>query len=149
MTTAPPRPSLPRDRTCGADDRAILARHWYPVARASEIGDAPTAVRLLDETLVAHRAGGSVVVAHDGCPHRGVPLSLGAGDGTFDTGQPVQAVYDFDRTVFEEDRAVVEVRKPENLPLGPRLEVRIPADRSSIAHPRGRRDPGLSHFLTA
>ncbi|MEV6028497.1 aromatic ring-hydroxylating dioxygenase subunit alpha [Streptomyces sp. NPDC052036] len=44
-----------------------------------------------------------------------------------DTDQPVQAVYDFNRTVFEEDRAIVEIQKPENLPLDPKLEVRIPA----------------------
>jgi phenylpropionate dioxygenase-like ring-hydroxylating dioxygenase large terminal subunit len=347
MTTALPRPAVPRDCTFDADDWAILARHWYPVARSSEIGDAPTAVRLLDETLVAYRVGGSVVVAHDICPHRGVPLSLGAGDGTgitcayhglrfgdggrcvqvpahpeskipsrlnlrtypvveryglvwtclrpapdadpvipamahwddegfqqincpsidiaafagrqlegfldvahfgfvhlnsfgdpydtvvpdytpvrhehgfsvdywstasnyphgsdkqappgfrwlrhfdvhlpftatlvvhfpgggllnimnaaspvsarqtrmfapiarnFDTDQPVQGVYDFNRTVFEEDRAIVEVQKPENLPLDPKLEVHIPADRSSIAYRRGLRDLGLSHFFTA
>ncbi|MEV7426399.1 aromatic ring-hydroxylating dioxygenase subunit alpha [Streptomyces sp. NPDC091212] len=67
----------------------------------------------------------------------------------FDTDQPVQGVYDFNRTVFEEDRAIVEVQKPENLPLDPRLEVHIPADRSSIAYRRGLRDLGLSHFFTA
>ena len=346
MTTAPPRPALPRGCTFDADDWAILARHWYPVALSSEVGDAPTAVRLLDETLVAYRVGGSVVVAHDICPHRGVPLSLGRGDGNgitcayhglrfgdggrcvrvpahpeskipsrlnlrtypvveryglvwtclrpepdtapvipamahwdeagfqqincpwidiaafagrqvegfldvahfgfvhldsfgdpdntevpaytpvrhqyghsvdywssvsnyprgtkqappgfrwlrhfdvhlpftatlvvhfpegglltimnaaspvsarrtrmfapiarnFDTDQPVQAVHDFNRTVFEEDRAIVEVQKPENLPLDPRLEAHIPADRSSIAYRRGLRDLGLSHFFTA
>jgi hypothetical protein len=32
---------------------------------------------------------------------------------TFDTDQPVQAVYDFSRTVFEEDRAIVEVQKED------------------------------------
>jgi len=82
MTTAPSRPALPRDCTFDPDDWAILAQHWYPVALSSEIGDAPTAVRLLDETLVAYRVGGSVVMAHDICPHRGVPLSLGGGDGS-------------------------------------------------------------------
>ncbi|MEU1273887.1 aromatic ring-hydroxylating dioxygenase subunit alpha [Streptomyces sp. NPDC005799] len=346
MTAAPPQPALPRDCTFDADDWAILAQHWYPVALSSEIGDAPAAVRLLDETLVAYRVDGSVVVAHDICPHRGVPLSLGRSEGNgitcayhglrfgeggrcvqvpahpeskipsrlnlrtypvveryglvwtclrpepgaapvipamahwdeagfqqincpwidiaafagrqvegfldvahfgfvhldsfgdpgnvevpdyrpvrhryghsvdywstvsnyphgtkqappgfrwlrhfdvhlpftatlvvhfpdggllnimnaaspvsarqtrmfapiarnFDTDQPVQEVYDFNRTVFEEDRAVVEVQKPENLPLDPRLEVNIPADRSSIAYRRGLRDLGLSHFFTA
>ncbi|MFJ2817531.1 Rieske 2Fe-2S domain-containing protein [Streptomyces sp. NPDC087294] len=67
----------------------------------------------------------------------------------FDTDQPVQGVYDFNRTVFEEDRVIVEVQKPENLPLDPKLEVHIPADRSSIAYRRGLRDLGLSHFFTA
>ena len=67
----------------------------------------------------------------------------------FDTDQPVQDVYDFNLRIFEEDRAIVEVQKPENLPLDPRLEVNIPADRSSIAYRRGLRDLGLSHFFTA
>jgi phenylpropionate dioxygenase-like ring-hydroxylating dioxygenase large terminal subunit len=67
----------------------------------------------------------------------------------FDTDQPVQGVYDFNRIVFEEDRAIVEVQKPENLPLDPRLEVNVPADRSSVAYRRGLRSLGLSTFFTA
>ncbi|GAB3667232.1 molybdenum cofactor-independent xanthine hydroxylase subunit HpxD [Actinocorallia lasiicapitis] len=335
----------PRDCTFDPDDWQILARHWYPVALAREIGDAPVAVRLLDEPLVVYRADGEVVVAGDVCPHRGVPLSLGRGDGSgvscayhglkfgragrcvavpahptakiparlhlatypaveryglvwtclrpgdepdvpamahwddpgfqqitcpsidvaafagrqvegfldvahfgfvhagsfadpddtevpaytpvrhargfavdywstvanyphaagrqappgfrwlrhfdvhlpftaqltvhfpdggllnimnaaspvsarrtrmfcpiaknFDLDLPVQATYDFNRQIFEENRAIVEVQKPENLPLDPKIEVNIPADRSSVAYRRGLRDLGLSHFFTA
>lgn len=67
----------------------------------------------------------------------------------FDTDQPVQDVYDFNRQVFEEDRAMVEAQKPENLPLDPRIEVNIPADRSSVAYRRALRALGLSEFFTA
>lgn len=67
----------------------------------------------------------------------------------FDTDQPVQDVYDFNRQVFEEDRAMVEAQKPENLPLDPKLEVHIPADKSSIAYRRALRALGLSEFFTA
>jgi vanillate O-demethylase monooxygenase subunit len=67
----------------------------------------------------------------------------------FDTDQPIQGVYDFNRQVFEEDRAIVEIQKPENLPLDPKLEVHIPADRSSIAYRRALRELGLSEFFTA
>ncbi|MDX6743851.1 aromatic ring-hydroxylating dioxygenase subunit alpha [Actinocorallia sp. A-T 12471] len=337
--------SLPRDCTFDPADWAILAAHWYPVALTRDIGDLPTAVTLLDERLVVYRANGSVVVAPDLCPHRGLPLSMGTGDGTaiacgyhglrfgeggrcvgipahptaripermhlatypaveryglvwtclrptgdepdiprmahwdepgfqqincphidiaafagrqlegfldvahfgfvhlesfgdpgntevpeytpvrhekgfsvdywstvsnyarggpkapegfrwlrhfdvhlpftatlvvhfpgggrlnimnaaspvsarmtrmfapiardFDTDQPVQGVYDFNRTVFEEDARIVEAQRPENLPLDPRIEVNIPADRSSVAYRRGLRDLGLSHFFTA
>jgi len=171
MTAALPRPAPPRDCAFDPDDWAVLARHWYPVALSAEVGDTPTAVRLLDETLVSYRVSGNVVVAHDICPYRGVALSLGDGDGSgitcarhglrfddggrcvhvpahpesgipsrlnlrtcpprrnrmfapvardFDTDQPVQAVYDVNRTAFEDDRAIVEVHKPENLlPPGP------------------------------
>ena len=67
----------------------------------------------------------------------------------FSTAQPVQEIYDFNHRIFEEDRAIVEIQKPENLPLEPRLEVNIPADRSSVAYRRGLRKLGLSHFFTA
>jgi vanillate O-demethylase monooxygenase subunit len=62
---------------------------------------------------------------------------------------PIARNFDLNRTVFEEDRAIVEVQKPENLPLDPKLEVHIPADRSSIAYRKGLRELGLSQFFTA
>ncbi len=340
---------LPLPRACTFDpaDWQIIARYWYPVALAREVGAPPLGVTLLDQTLVVYRLDGQVVIADDICPHRGVPLSLGKGDErgitcayhglrfgaagrcvdvpahprskipgrlnlktypaverygliwtclaadettepaipshphwdeagfqqincpsidiaafagrqvegfldvahfgfvhaksfgdpnnpvvpdyspvttadgfeveywssvgnypigaagrgrpgfqwlrhfrahlpftatlvvhfpddgrlsimnaaspvsarktrmfspiarNFDTDQPVQAVYDFNLMVFEEDKAIVEVQKPENLPLDPKLEVHIPADRSSIAYRKGLRGLGLSSFFTA
>lgn len=338
---------LPRACTFDPADWQIIARFWYPVALVGEVGSAPLGVTLLDQPLVAYRIDGAIVIADDICPHRGVPLSLGRGDGhgitcayhgfrygaqgrcvdvpahpqakipsrlnlrtypaveryglvwtclaadsdtepvipahphwddagfqqincpwidiaafagrqvegfldvahfsfvhlksfgnpdntvvpdytpvptadgfeveywstvsnypigvadhsepgfqwlrhfrahlpftatlvvhfpgdgrlsimnaaspvsarmtrmfapiarNFDTDQPVQAVYDFNRVVFEEDRAIVEVQRPENLPLDPRLEVNVPADRSSVAYRRGLRGLGLSTFFTA
>ncbi len=346
--------ALPRECTFDADDWAILARHWYPIALSREVTTAPTQATLLDERLVVFRAAGDVVVAKDICPHRGVQLSAGIAetDGSgircayhglkfgsggrcldipahpegkiplrmhlrpypvveryglvwtclrpdpeiledpattasipvaphwdddsfqtvtcppfdvaafagrqlegfldvahfgfvhtetfgdpdntvvpdykpvlhdhgfsvdywssvgnyphggpatpagfqwlrhfdvhlpftatlvvhfpndgllsimnaaspvsarrtrmfapiaknFDTDQPVEEIYDFNYRIFEEDRAIVEIQKPENLPLEPRLEVNIPADRSSVAYRRGLRKLGLSHFFTA
>jgi phenylpropionate dioxygenase-like ring-hydroxylating dioxygenase large terminal subunit len=341
---------LPRGCTFDPADRAILARHWYPVALSREIGDRPVGTRLLDQGLVIYRAEGEIVVAPDICPHRGVPLSIGtqsdagvvcayhglrfgpggrcthvpahpardipdrmhlnvfphverygliwtclapgseAGPGpgdiadmphwdapgfqqivcpwidihgfagrqmegfldvahfafvhsetfadasnaevpnyrprrteygfeaeyrstvgnypigvegrgvpgfvwlrhfrchlpftatleihfpgtdrlvimnaaspvsarvtrlfapiarNFDTDLPVQDVYDFNRRVFEEDKAIVETQMPENLPLDPMMEAHIPADMSSMAYRRGLRDMGLSHFFVA
>jgi vanillate O-demethylase monooxygenase subunit len=67
----------------------------------------------------------------------------------FDIEQPDQEIFDFNLRVFEEDRAIVEAQKPENLPLDPRIEVNIAADRSSVAYRRGLRAMGLSHFFTA
>jgi vanillate O-demethylase monooxygenase subunit len=353
MTDAPSTPAAPPPgRTFDPDDWAILARHWYAVARSGDVRDQPVAARLLDERLVVYRAGDEVVVARDLCPHRGVPLTLGTGDGTgvacayhglrfgpagrcvaipahpaakiparmtlmtypaveryglvwtclrpaadpltgepsapaiptmphwdeagfqrvtcppfdvaafagrqvegfldvahfafvhtatfadpddaevpeyvptqteygftadywssvanyprgsglsapgfrwlrrfeahlpftttlvvhfpddgllsimnaatpasaretrmfapiaknFATDQPDQEVYDFNLRIFEEDRAIVEAQRPENLPLDPRIEVNIAADRSSVAYRRGLRALGLSHFFTA
>ena len=74
--------ALPRECTFAAADWEILARHWYPVARSRDVVDAPLSATLLDEPLVVYRTGAAVVVANDICPHRGVPLSMGAGDGT-------------------------------------------------------------------
>ena len=56
----------------------IERTHWHPVAAADELGDAPTAVRLLDDELVLWRErGGAVHAWADRCPHRGSKLSLG------------------------------------------------------------------------
>ena len=339
--------TIPRECTFDPDDWRIIARYWYPIAQTTEVGEAPLGVKLLDQPLVVYRVDGETVIADDICPHRGVPLSLGSGDGrgircayhgfrfgaegrcvdvpahpqakipsrlnlrtypaverygliwtclaadaetepeipshphwdeaefqqincpwidiaafagrqvegfldvahfsfvhlksfgnpdntvvpdykavptddgfeveywssvsnypigvvdrsepgfqwlrhfrlhvpftatlvvhfpdgarlsimnaaspvsarmtrmfapicrNFDTDQPVQAVYDFNRIVFEEDRAIVEVQKPENLPLDPKLEVHVPADRSSIAYRKALRGLGLGTFFTA
>jgi vanillate O-demethylase monooxygenase subunit len=73
--------ALPSDCSFEPADWAILAQHWYPVARSRDIGDQPVAARLLDERLVIYRAGDEVVVGRDICPHRGVPLSMATGDG--------------------------------------------------------------------
>jgi phenylpropionate dioxygenase-like ring-hydroxylating dioxygenase large terminal subunit len=67
----------------------------------------------------------------------------------FDIDGPVEEVHAFNLQVFEEDAQIVEVQKPENLPLDPKFEVHIPADRSSIAYRRGLRRLGLGRFFTA
>lgn len=77
LDTAPAHLDLPRNCTFAAEDWAILAAHWYPIALARDIGDKPIATRLLDEPLVLYRAAGQIVVARDICPHRGVPISMG------------------------------------------------------------------------
>jgi phenylpropionate dioxygenase-like ring-hydroxylating dioxygenase large terminal subunit len=343
-----PAIEVPRDCTFDVADFTILSRYWYPVALSREVTTAPLGAALLDEPLVVYRAGSEVVVANDICPHRGVPLSAGTGDGqgvacayhgirygaggacvsvpahptakiparltlrtypaverygliwtclrpapedagdppippmpgwdqpgyqqvtcpvfdvaafagrqvegfldvahfgfvhvgtfgdpdnaevpeynpitteagfsvdywstvgnyphggkvgepgfrwlrhfdahlpftatlvvhfpgdgrlcimnaaspvsarrtrmfapiakNFDTDQDEQGIFDFNLRIFEEDRAIVEIQKPENLPLDPRIEVNIAADRSSVAYRRGLRSLGLTHFFTA
>lgn len=67
----------------------------------------------------------------------------------FDLDAPVEETYDFNLRVFAEDAAMVEQQKPENLPLDPKLEAHIPADRSSIAYRRGLSALGLSRFFIA
>ncbi|HEX4378155.1 MAG TPA: aromatic ring-hydroxylating dioxygenase subunit alpha [Steroidobacteraceae bacterium] len=65
----------------------------------------------------------------------------------FDRDRPIEEVYEFNRRVFEEDKAIVESQKPENLPLDPSLEAHIAADRSSIAYRRGLKAMGFSRFF--
>ncbi|MBI1685141.1 Rieske 2Fe-2S domain-containing protein [Caulobacter hibisci] len=72
---------LPRDCTFDPTDWAILARQWFPVARLADLADKPQAVTLLDLPLVVYRAGDTVRVARDLCPHRGLPLSMGWVEG--------------------------------------------------------------------
>ena len=54
--TASVDPDLPRGCTFDGADWAILARHWYPIALARDVGDQPVAAKLLDEPLVRRRA---------------------------------------------------------------------------------------------
>jgi vanillate O-demethylase monooxygenase subunit len=73
-------PALPTPCSFESSDWQILARCWYPIAHCAEVGAAPHKAMLLDETLVAYRVHGELVVARDLCPHRGVPLSMGTHD---------------------------------------------------------------------
>jgi phenylpropionate dioxygenase-like ring-hydroxylating dioxygenase large terminal subunit len=73
--------TLPLNCSFDPKDWQILARHWYPIALAREVGEAPHKAMLLDEPLVAYRVKGNLVVARDVCPHRGVPLTIGRHDG--------------------------------------------------------------------
>ncbi len=75
-------PAMPPGCTFGATDWAILARQWFPIVDVANVGATPVAVTLLDVKLVVYRLAGVILVTHDRCPHRGVPLSMGslAGD---------------------------------------------------------------------
>ncbi|MCY1211896.1 Methylxanthine N1-demethylase NdmA [compost metagenome] len=61
----------------------------------------------------------------------------------FDHDLPLQDVYDFNRQVFEEDRAIVEQQRPEDLPIDRTAEAPILADRSSGAYRRALAEIGL------
>jgi phenylpropionate dioxygenase-like ring-hydroxylating dioxygenase large terminal subunit len=56
----------------------FASQHWYVVAMADEVTDAPLGRRVLDEPIVLYRlADGTPVALADQCPHRRYPLSLG------------------------------------------------------------------------
>jgi phenylpropionate dioxygenase-like ring-hydroxylating dioxygenase large terminal subunit len=67
----------------------------------------------------------------------------------FDTDGPPEPVYEFNRRIFEEDRAIVENQHPEDLPLDLMAEAHIAADRSSIAYRRGLAALGLGRHFTS
>jgi phenylpropionate dioxygenase-like ring-hydroxylating dioxygenase large terminal subunit len=61
----------------------------------------------------------------------------------FDHDLPLDDVYEFNRQVFEEDRAIVELQCPEDLPIDRAAEAPILADRSSGAYRRALAEIGL------
>lgn len=67
----------------------------------------------------------------------------------FDKDGPLEAVYDFNRRIFEEDRAIVEAQRPEDLPLDLTAEAHIQADRTSLAYRQGLSRLGLGRAYTA
>ncbi len=94
--------------------------------------------------------GGVLVVMNAASPVSGRKTRLFAPIvRNFDHHVPVSAVHDFNRRVFEEDRAVVEAQRPQHLPLDPTLEAHIPADRSSFAYRKGLRAMGFSMYFGA
>ncbi len=69
-------------RTDSFCSNRALRDHWYVVAGASDVADAPVAVTLLGERFVLWRVvEGSLRAAADRCPHREAPLSGGHVDG--------------------------------------------------------------------
>ncbi|MEV4671411.1 MULTISPECIES: aromatic ring-hydroxylating oxygenase subunit alpha [Actinomadura] len=56
---------------------AAYRPYWHPIAMSEEVTDSPRRFTLLDEHLVAFRAGGRAAVLKDLCIHRGSALSLG------------------------------------------------------------------------
>ncbi len=54
-----------------------LPGFWHAVALASDVGEDPVAVRLLDQGWVLARFGGAIAAFADECPHRRARLSAG------------------------------------------------------------------------
>lgn len=57
-----------------------LTRHWYPVARSSDVRPGPAPVTVLGRRLALWRTADGVAALPDRCPHREAPLSAGAVD---------------------------------------------------------------------
>lgn len=56
----------------------FFRRYWHPVAIAADVGELPSAVRILGEDLVLFRTtGGEFGLVHKQCPHRRASLEFG------------------------------------------------------------------------
>lgn len=58
-----------------------LDQFWHPVLYASDLGDEPVQVTLLEKLIVVVRLGGEVRAFTDRCAHRGTAVSLGWVEG--------------------------------------------------------------------
>lgn len=61
---------------------------------------------------------------------------------------PAEAIHAFNAQIFAEDQAMIEIQKPEDLPLDLADEAHFPADRSSTAYRRSLARMGLSFHYT-
>ena len=84
ITSAPSGPgkvsAMSADTGLSQDVRslAINPNHWYVVARADEVNNAPVGVMLWGQAIVLFRdAEGQIQALEDRCPHRQVKLSQG------------------------------------------------------------------------
>ncbi|NNE22897.1 MAG: aromatic ring-hydroxylating dioxygenase subunit alpha [Rhizobiales bacterium] len=56
----------------------FFRRYWHPVAIVADVGELPSAVRILGEDLVLFRtSGGEFGLVHKQCPHRRASLEFG------------------------------------------------------------------------
>jgi phenylpropionate dioxygenase-like ring-hydroxylating dioxygenase large terminal subunit len=67
-----------------ADSAAPLREAWYYAAPGREVGRGRTIARIMlgEKVLLGRDRAGAVFALRDICPHRGMPLSFGAFDGT-------------------------------------------------------------------
>ncbi|SFP50929.1 Rieske 2Fe-2S domain-containing protein [Variovorax sp. 770b2] len=72
---------LPPGCTFSGQDWALLARRWFPVARADVVPAKPRQLTLLDLRLAIYRMPDGIRIGRDVCPHRGLPLSAGRIEG--------------------------------------------------------------------
>lgn len=67
----------------------------------------------------------------------------------FDKDAPIEATYEFNLRIFNEDREMVEAQKPEELPLDLQAEVHIAADKTSVAYRQLLKQLGLGTTYTS
>jgi phenylpropionate dioxygenase-like ring-hydroxylating dioxygenase large terminal subunit len=66
----------------------------------------------------------------------------------YDPEQPPEVLQEFERTIFEQDRRVVESQRPERVPFDLAAEMHLKFDAVAITYRRAMRDQGLARRLT-
>jgi vanillate O-demethylase monooxygenase subunit len=91
---------------------ALIRNAWYVAAYSAEVGRHLFARTILGRPLVLYRTeAGEPVCFHDACPHRAMPLSMGALRG-----DKLRCMYH--GALFDETGACVEVPSQERVPPG-------------------------------
>ena len=62
----------------------------------------------------------------------------------YDREQPAQVLQDFEDTIFDQDRRVVESQRPERVPFDLAAEMHMTFDAVAINYRRAMRDQGLA-----
>jgi vanillate O-demethylase monooxygenase subunit len=62
----------------------------------------------------------------------------------YDLEQPPQVLRDFEDTIFEQDRRVVESQRPERVPFDLAAEMHLKFDAVAMTYRRAMRDTGLA-----
>ena len=62
----------------------------------------------------------------------------------YDPDQPPEVLQEFERTIFEQDRRVVESQRPERVPFDLAAEMHLKFDAVAINYRRAMRDQGLA-----
>jgi Vanillate O-demethylase oxygenase C-terminal domain len=65
----------------------------------------------------------------------------------YDPDQPPEVLQEFERTIFEQDRRVVESQRPERVPFDLAAEMHLKFDAVAINYRRAMRDQGLARRL--
>jgi hypothetical protein len=62
----------------------------------------------------------------------------------YDYEQPASVLQDFEDTIFNQDRVVVESQRPERVPFDLAAEMHLKFDAVAIAYRRAKREQGLA-----
>ena len=66
----------------------------------------------------------------------------------YDRDQPANVLQDFEDTIFEQDRHIVESQRPEKVPFDLAEEMHLKFDAVAVAYRKAMRQQGLANTAT-